>query len=355
MTKREAYQKKMKIRLIYVRGYVSAVLVGCLLAYLYHAGVSEGRPNLKPSAMPQCHPPTNMMCTVQNSVSDGTGQGVFSYMLLIRAGDVELNPGPQDKGSIGAKPATRQAKLSIASGSTTEELSLADVMSKLNVMDNATQDRLNAIDVSMSNKLDEVMQEVCSVKNRMTELQDEVEVLRGQVSELQAENDDLKTDNIGLLNRVSSMESTVDDLEGRSRRNNLIFHGLDKEEGETNESCEQRIKEFCTDKLEICEDLEFDRVHRLGSKAKAPLIARCTFFKQKVSILKAKGKLKGSNYFVGEDFSKGVREIRKKLSKYMKEMKEAGRTVSMIYDHLVVDGKKYYLSGDGESVKEGKQ
>jgi hypothetical protein len=133
-----------------------------------------------------------------------------------------------------------------------------------------------------------------------------------------------------------------------------LFHGLQREEGETQEDLELRLREVITDNCEIAEDIEFDRVHRLGSKVNAPVIARCTFYKDKVKLLKAKQKLKGSDIFIGEDFSRGVRETRKKLSVFLKAKKDEGQNAKMVHDHLVVEGEKFFLSPDGQSLVKGR-
>jgi hypothetical protein len=146
------------------------------------------------------------------------------------------------------------------------------------------------------------------------------------------------------------VEKVADDLEGRSRRNNLLFYGLEKGEGETQQDLEDKLTDLFTDKLELADDIEMDRVHRVSSKPNSPVIARCTFYKDKVQILKAKKKLMGSNIFVGEDFSRGVREVRKKLSKFLKEKKDAGQRATMVFDHLLVEGEKLYLSEDEQSL-----
>ena len=46
------------------------------------------------------------------------------------------------------------------------------------------------------------------------------------------------------------------------------------------------------------------------------------------------------NVFIGEDFATGVREIRKKLTVLVKEKRNAGHRVSMVYDDLIIDGGK---------------
>ena len=163
-------------------------------------------------------------------------------------------------------------------------------------------DTLKSMDRSLNANLDDV-------KGTTIELQTEVEVLKAQVGELQNENKSLKE-------RMSRIENKSDDLESRSRRNNLLFYGMERGQGETNKDCEERLRDLVTDQMELANDVEFDRVHRVGSKPDSPIIARCTFYKDKVAILKAKKKLKGSNIFVGEDFSQGMREVRRKLSTF---------------------------------------
>ena len=101
---------------------------------------------------------------------------------------------------------------------------------------------------------------------------------------------DLRRENGALWNKVGCLEKKADDLEGRSKRNNLLFYGIDREEDETTESCEDRLRDIFTDKLELSGDIEFDRVHRISPKPNSPLIARCMFYKDKVKILKAEGK-----------------------------------------------------------------
>jgi hypothetical protein len=121
------------------------------------------------------------------------------------------------------------------------------------------------------------------------------------------------------LAKVEQLERKTDDLEGRSKRNNLIFYGVHRFQNETNDDCEGKIQDLLTDKLDMGREIEFDRVHRLSAKPDSPIIVRCTSYKDKVRILKEKRKLKGSDIFIGEDFSLRVREIRRGLSPHLKK------------------------------------
>ena len=173
--------------------------------------------------------------------------------------------------------------------------------------------------------------------------------LREEVTVLREENEDLRTSNDNLKTKMEEVLKKTDDLECRSKRNNLIVYGLHREKNESGEECEAVLKEMIVDKLELGE-VEFDRVHRLNSKPNSPVIARCTFFKDKVKILKAKGKLRGSQVFIGEDFSLRVRDLRRKPTPHLKKARAENKKATMVYDHLVVEGKKYILGDDNNLI-----
>jgi FtsZ-binding cell division protein ZapB len=221
------------------------------------------------------------------------------------------------------------------------DLTLADLMLKL-----------NAMDLGVNQKLDGVVGDVKDIKESFSVLQEEVGVLRKEVDVLKAENEQLKDHRDALWTQLDKVQRKVDDLEGRSKRSNLIFYGLEKDKNETNDTLEGRVKDLLSDRLELAEDIEFDRVHRISTKPDSPVIVKCTYYKQKVKILKLKNKLRGSNIFIGEDYSQNVRETRKKLTDIMKTLKSEGKNVKMAFDHLFVDGKRMYLAEDGVSVVE---
>ena len=166
---------------------------------------------------------------------------VLSYMfwgslLLLRAGDVESNPGPVERGdkstaglrqtrfsSSGriAEKAADSGNASTALQPAVQGLSLEDVMAKLDGMD-----------ASMNGKLDRVKEDVRDIKEKFSVLEGDVNLMREEISALREENKETKRQNCVLRDRVGNLEKKVDDLEGRSKRNNLIFYGLEREERE---------------------------------------------------------------------------------------------------------------------------
>ena len=271
---------------------------------------------------------------------------LFWRSLLQQCGDIETNPGPpkldnmrQTRLASGGRrlsaDRTDATQSSTPPTSQNQEPTLTDVMAILN---------------TMNSKFDSMKEDVKVLSDNYVRLQEEVKGLREEVADLRQENKDLQTDNDTLKTKMEEVLRKTDDLECRSKRNNLIFYGLPREENETGEDCEATLKEIVVDKLELAGDIEFDRVHRLNSKSNSPVIARCTFFKDKVKILKAKGKLRGSQIFIGEDFSPRVRELRRKLTPHLKKARDEKKKVTMVFDHLVIEGKRYTLDGDNNLI-----
>ena len=202
--------------------------------------------------------------------------------------------------------------------------------------------------VSLNSKFDSMQSDIQEVKRSNEQMKTEIEGIKETVHDLKAENDRLRKQTTDMQERLDTLTIKADDLECRSKRNNVIVYGLHRPDGETGQDCEDALQDFLTDKLELSRTIEFDRVHRLNSKPNSPVIARCTYFKDKNTILKARYKLKGSNIFLGEDFSVRVREIRKKLGPHLKAARDQGKRATMIFDHLLINGKKFTLDNENE-------
>ncbi|KAL8573774.1 hypothetical protein ACOMHN_019048 [Nucella lapillus] len=270
---------------------------------------------------------------------------IFFSNLLMQCGDIESNPGPP-------KPAnTRQTRLSSSSGSgRTGNLSLDSNASGSgdrgqNDSDTSLKDMMTEMMVGINARFDELQNDIREIRDSCAGMREDIESLKEEVATL-------KESNIKLEESVKKLEAKTDDLECRSKRNNMIIHGIPRHDKETAEDCENILRDTITDKLELTGDFCFERVHRLNAKKNSPVIACCSFYKDKVSILKVKWKLKGSDLFIGEDFSLRVRTLRKKLVPHLKAAKDQKKRAIMIYDYLIIDGKKYVLGDDDNGIVE---
>lgn len=95
-----------------------------------------------------------------------------------------------------------------------------------------------------------------------------------------------------------------------------------------------------------------ERVHRLGRKSdgkQRPVIVKFYNYNEKMSILHAAYKLKGTGISVGEDFSVRVRQARRNLWNSCASEREKGIKVKLQHDRLVMGNDSY--TWDEQSCK----
>ena len=138
---------------------------------------------------------------------------------------------------------------------------------------------------TMNSQFDSLNDSVAGLRQEVNQLEEEIEAVKN-------DNEQLRLENRDLTHRLEQAENKLDDLEGRSKRNNLIFSGLKKRAGaadhESWDDCENLVKDLIRDQLKIRDDIQFDRVHRLGKDPNSPIVARFTNFKDKERVLKEK-------------------------------------------------------------------
>ena len=184
--------------------------------------------------------------------------------------------------------------------------------------------------VEMRRGMDDSEKELCCVKEAIENVAEDVEFNRKCVSETDRDVD-------GLKKVMKDLEWKAIDGEARSKRNNMIFWGIQKtvKDGahETDKSCEVAVREVIRTKLKLDDKrLSIQRVHRLksaasnnkgttyvGSSANKPpgIIVFFRDFTDKQEVLRA---AKNSSAKVSEDHPFAIRNARASL---MAEVKAA--------------------------------
>lgn len=181
--------------------------------------------------------------------------------------------------------------------------------------------------------------------------------LREQLEKQEEKIVKLEEENSNLREIVKKLEDKQDDLENRSRRNNLIFFGIDDpiDSKETWNDCAKKIIHVVQNemKLEHITENDIERAHRLGNRrGKRPIIVKFHNFQAKNEVLGCRASLKGSNIFINEDFSRKVRQEREVLISEMKKAREKGITATVSYNKLRADGKTFIYSWEQDRVVE---
>ncbi|XP_049266808.1 uncharacterized protein LOC125756318 [Rhipicephalus sanguineus] len=157
------------------------------------------------------------------------------------------------------------------------------------------------------------------------------------------------TKKVDVLQKTVNLILKVDDLENRSRRNNLIIYGV-KEAVEEDQPCLEQIvsKEIFQDLLNI-RDVPFQRIHRIGKPSAnkcRPVIIKLLDGRDKGKILKNCRKLRNSEFSICEDFSPRVQQIRKKLWDSARTNRDKGDKVMLFFDKIKINGKQFRWDED---------
>ncbi|CAN7949144.1 unnamed protein product, partial [Ixodes pacificus] len=225
-------------------------------------------------------------------------------LLLQLSGDVEQNPGP-----------------------TVKEL-LAQVL------ENQTQmtRELSAIKENQNHAEDKVQQ----LNEKLAAVEEKMSVLETTANQFPAHQHKISL----FENLVAKMDDRIDDLENRSRRNNIIVYDVPEAANETAESLQsQVVNGIFGEKLGVC-ITSTERLHRIGKRTAhrpRPVIVKLFNFSEKTLIFKNCRKLKGSSISVSEDFSERVRGIRKNLWNSAAENRTRGDKVNLVYDKLEIN------------------
>ena len=179
-------------------------------------------------------------------------------------------------------------------------------------------------------------------------LKTEVLESKNKIETLLQENDRLKIE-------LSMTHQRIVQIESQSRRENLIFEGIPDTKSESWSDCENKLYTLFKQhlKMENSQEIKFERVHRLGqydsSKAR-PIIAKFSFYKDRMLIWNSRTKLKGSSIWIAEDYPAEIMKARKILFPILRKAQQIIndpnndtdiRKVSINVDKLILNGKQY--------------
>ena len=116
----------------------------------------------------------------------------------------------------------------------------------------------------------------------------------------------------GTLQEVEKLKSKVLDLQYRSMKNKLVFSGLCHIQYE---NCENKLRAFIQQELEIDHYIEFGNVHRFGKRNTndaCSIVARFIYYSDLKLVLQNAYKLKCPPFGISELFPAEIVERRKK-------------------------------------------
>nr|XP_037273562.1 uncharacterized protein LOC119165496 [Rhipicephalus microplus] len=236
----------------------------------------------------------------------------FHVLKLLLCGDIESNPGPDDK-----------VLTAIASLSAKVDSRHAELLAVLNqVQTNQSLLEQKVTDLSSRLATVETMVESYDSGHHIPDLPQAV--------------------NTVIRNETTALHSRLDELEDRSRRDNLIFFGIADNVSEGWAQSEKIITDLISQKLDLNLSNEaIQRAHRLGAYVPnkcRPIIVKFQSSKIKDNVFYQRKKFQPSKVSVSEDFSRATRQCRKKLHEFGKN---SGQPYSLRVNKLYINKTVY--------------
>jgi ribA/ribD-fused uncharacterized protein len=207
------------------------------------------------------------------------------------------------------------------------------------------------------NELSEINGTVKMIDKRLDELSETVEDsskklndVFNELKQLKAENSNLKASNYALKREVDTLKNQFIYLEAQSRRNNLLFDGVEESGEVTWQDCENNLLNKLRECLPHITDLNFERVHRIGNKEKQikenkprQIVAKFNSYKQRDLVWSSRFSFQGSKIWVSEDYPPAVRANRQKLTPYLQAAKRSPeiKSSSLRLDRLYLNNKQF--------------
>ena len=211
--------------------------------------------------------------------------------------------------------------------------------------------------LSVVERVEALTERVGKNEEKAQRTEEKVKKVDEMVKEGQDEMKLLRETNEHLVNRVETLEKRLEgqehksvDLESRSRRNNLLIHGipeLDDGDEETMRDSMKLTREFIKDKCGIRDHVAIQRAHRIPTRRgrdagrPRPMIALFLEHNDKIMVKDAVKKLpKDSGYRASDDLPKPIREARQRLNDDVMKHRRAGKDAWVIFPaKLIVDGE----------------
>ena len=232
---------------------------------------------------------------------------------LLACGDVEPNPGPGQSSEDGTELQNGAADslLQAHNNQTSFDCLHADMAHTVNQavsrMETASQQQGKKIEEGLGSIEDKIDRRLCEVETRQTQLADCMDSLHSECQALRSDNQDLR----GTVNYLAEK---CDYMENQSRRNNLVFTGFAsvREDFESWEDCERKVKACVKEGMGTTERLEIERAHRAGKA----IVVRFLSYKQKMLVLTNARKLKTSNGYDNITSEKTFRKLSRRNVKH---------------------------------------
>lgn len=207
---------------------------------------------------------------------------------------------------------------------------------------------------SKLNCLDEILNKLGNLETRFAHMEQTVDYLTEEVAKCKTNTSVFENTTSNIKADLAKTKDDLLDLQTRTIRDNLIFFNIPEKPNEKPEETEQILYEFIEHDMRLdsqfAKNISFERVHRAGpidKKKHRKIVAKFSFHKERETVRSHSKNLKGTNYFVREQFPTEVIEARKRLYPIYQEAKKNNQRASLVVNRFyIIDGKEVKVPDD---------
>lgn len=198
--------------------------------------------------------------------------------------------------------------------------------------------------------MEEILHELRKIQKDLDEQRNAIEKSAEKVTERVTQNINfILEDKFKILDdKYENLKQTVENqekrlyfLEKQTRKNNIVFFGINESESSYS-NLESNMIRFINERFsQELDRRDIQEIKRIGKKGERPrpIIVTFSTLGTKINLFKQRAVLKDTGYYITEDYPQHILEKRKELQEQAKIEKENGYHVKIKYDKLVISGK----------------
>ena len=208
--------------------------------------------------------------------------------------------------------------------------------------------------------LEDILLKLERFNGRFDQIEHKLESVASETENTTEEQTNMKAENEKLTKQVKDLEGKVSYLEGQSKRNNLLFHGVPEQKDETWEEFKTAVRKILEEKLGMNvawseSDIAIEQPHRVGKLTKdkvRPIVVKfANYIKHRSLVSGNKSKLQGPNYRIPEQFSDKISQERGSSQPLIEKAIREEKRFYVRFNKLVIDDVVYMSDYESNAVK----
>ncbi|KAF6206432.1 hypothetical protein GE061_017665 [Apolygus lucorum] len=248
----------------------------------------------------------------------------------------------------------KNQKTGLKRGNSSPELVVPPAKKSAGEMTTLSQESIELLMTKFTGVMTETLDHKLKEVTKDLATKDDVRELSQKVVNLQLENNTLREEVGALRSELIARDKRIDFLDNAIRRDNLIFSGLSHDGRSDLLSV---VRNFILQVLGISKQILIRDVINLGGKQPGTyLLVKFVESGDVTEILKATGRLRGTNFGINRDYPDSIRAVRRHLFALRKELYRLKSTlrISVRSQNLIVEDV-YFTWSDERGIlhKEG--